>query len=162
MTILKCKILDQSYELDSADLPEASREFLLAYGYKQYIADGAAVSKFDSDGTELTDDEMEAAKVEGADKRFANVQSGDFTRTASRDPVEVETRRVAQAWLRAECKARKLKYPDGKANKAAREALWAQIEKSPKWAEFVATAEVNIAKAAELASGGFDLGAILK
>lgn len=150
--MLKTKILEREWSVDETELPPASLAFLLQYGFKQYLADGAAVSKEDDDGNLKTDEEMLEEKLSGIQKRLGNVVEGDFSRTVSRDPFDSECRRVGMQMLRDACKAKKIKFPDGKANKAAREKLFADLQTSPAWELVEEKARRNITEAAALAA----------
>ena len=151
MQTLSTKLLGSTYSVELADIPPESVAFLLSYGFKQYVADGAAVSKQDPDGNDRSDAEIEELKLDGIAKRMENIRAGDFTRTASRDPFDVEVRRVAMDFLKARAKAQKIKWPVGKANtpagdaaKAQREKWLAELKASPRWGTIEATATANI------------------
>lgn len=70
-----------------ADLPEASQLFQVEYGAKQYVQDGAAVSKKENEGKDderlRTAEEIAALKIEGVNERVANLLAGEFTRRSS-------------------------------------------------------------------------------
>lgn len=69
--------------IDFSALPEASQLFVVEYGLKQYIQDGAAVSKKDSDGNEKSEQDIANEKREGVEERVANLQAGEFTRRST-------------------------------------------------------------------------------
>lgn len=77
------------------DLPEASREFIIRYGLKQYIADGTASA------------ETEAQFVGGIETRIAKLKAADFTRTRGETKAKPDTETSrATALVRAEIKKR--------------------------------------------------------
>lgn len=75
--------------LDLNALRPESVAFLLTYGVKQYVQDGAAVSKLHASGERKgeakTDDEIAAEKADGVRERLANIEAGTF---ATRGPAE--------------------------------------------------------------------------
>jgi hypothetical protein len=79
-----------------ADLPEASQLFQVEYGAKQYLQDGAAVSKKENEGKDderlRTPEEIAALKIEGVNERVANLQAGEFTRRSSAVKLTPEQR----------------------------------------------------------------------
>src|SRR5215207_9839998 len=82
------------------NLPEASQRFIIEYGLKQYIQDGAAVSKeFTSGerkGEKKTAEEIAAEKTEGVEERLDNLRSGEFIRRGTVERLSPEEmRRVA-------------------------------------------------------------------
>lgn len=101
------------------DLPEESRSFVIEYGLRQYIQDGAAVSKTFTDkerkGQVKTDDEIAAEKQDGVLERLENLKSGEFTRRgvgeAKMTPEERERSNVIMAALTAAAKAANVKLP---------------------------------------------------
>ena len=76
--------------VDFTTLPEASQAFVIEYGLRQYIQDGAAVSKLFASGERKGEAKSEAEiaeeKAEGVRERLANLQSGDFTRRGTAAP----------------------------------------------------------------------------
>jgi hypothetical protein len=76
--------------VDVEALPAPSVQFIMEYGLRQYIQDGAAVSKVFTDkdrkGQEKTDDEIATEKREGVEERVANLLSGEFTRRGPAQP----------------------------------------------------------------------------
>lgn len=69
--------------IDFAALPDASQQFIVEYGLRQYVQDGAAVSKQVKDGEVMRDrtaDEIADLKREGVEERIANLLAGEFTR----------------------------------------------------------------------------------
>jgi hypothetical protein len=96
-----------------ADLPEESQRFVVEYGIRQYLNDGAAVSKLHTDkerrGIAKTELEILNEKQDGVTERLANLQSGEFTRrgtgAAKMTPEEKERYSIVQARLDAMAKA---------------------------------------------------------
>lgn len=117
--------------IDFDTLPIESRVFVIEYGLKQYIADGAAVSKeFQSGerkGEKKTADEIAAEKTEGVQERIENLMSGEFTRrgpgAAKLTPEERERDSIIMAQLAAWAKARNSKLPTKTGKKADPELL---------------------------------------
>ena len=115
MTLLSTTILGTVYETETADLPTASVEFLLNYGYRQYLADGAAVAKLDKDGNVRDKDEITDLKTTGVERRFDNVKVGSFPAGGGiRDPLASEIRRVTWKLLKSAAKAQNRKLPTDK------------------------------------------------
>jgi hypothetical protein len=77
------------------DLPEDTQIFVVEYGLKQYIQDGAAVSKLHTDkdrkGQTKTEEEIAQEKREGVAERVENLTSGTFTRRGTAERVDPET-----------------------------------------------------------------------
>lgn len=100
-------------DIDFATLPEASQAFVIEYGLKQYIQDGAAVSKTFTDkdrkGQAKTEAEIEAEKREGVEERLANLVSGEFSRRGpaapKRTPEERHRDEIVQEALERIAKA---------------------------------------------------------
>jgi hypothetical protein len=99
--------------VDTTQLPEASVAFIMEYGLRQYIQDGAAVSKVFTDkerkGQAKTDDEIATEKAEGVKERVENLLSGEFTRrgpaAAKMTPEEKERDAIIMAKLTERAKA---------------------------------------------------------
>lgn len=127
-------------DLDTDALPAESNAFALEYGIRQYVQDGAAVSKTFASGErkgELkTDDEIAAEKQEGVRERIENLMSGEFTRrgpgAAKLSPEERERDSIIMAQLAAWAKARDSKLPT-KTGKNANPELLAKLV--AKWYE---------------------------
>lgn len=136
-------------EIDTAELSPASVDFLLQYGIRQYLADGAAVAKVDSDGNDRTSNEISMLKQEGIHKRLANIESGVFPAGGgNRDPLETEINRVARAAFAKAVKATGKKLPD---DKEARKVLLKSFT-SKNYAAFEGIAQQNLANLADLGS----------
>lgn len=119
--------------LDFATLPAESQAFLAEYGLRQYLQDGAAVSKVhasgDKKGTEKTPDEIEAEKREGVQARVENVLNGTFTRRSAAeptDPVAAMRQRILVERITAAAKASKTKIPP-RTGKDANPDWWNKI-----------------------------------
>jgi hypothetical protein len=105
--------------VDVEALPAKSMEFIIEYGLRQYIQDGAAVSKLvlsgDDKGRAKTEDEIATEKREGVEERVANLLSGEFTRrgpaAAKLSPEEREREAIIMAALTAAAKAANVKLP---------------------------------------------------
>lgn len=124
--------------LDLAALPLESLAFALAYGLKQYIADGAAGSE-DQAGYKL-----------GIDQRVQKLIEADFTRTrgeggAKPDSEESRARKLATAFIRE-----KLKAANAKAEaKQIAESAAKLVAADPKWKKLAAKQLAEEAKVRE-------------
>jgi len=105
------------------NLPEASQRFIIEYGLKQYIQDGAAVSKeFTSGerkGEKKTAEEIAAEKTEGVEERLDNLRSGEFIRRGTVERLSPEEmRRVAyiEDTIRTAAAKARVKLPTKKAD----------------------------------------------
>lgn len=80
--------------VDVESLKPESLSFLLEYGIRQYLQDGAAVSKTFTDkerkGQVKTDDEIAAEKTEGVKERLENIANGEFTRRTTEPKLSPE------------------------------------------------------------------------
>jgi len=70
----------QEHDIDVNKLPAESVAFLLEYGIKQYLSDGAAVSLRDKNGDLRPQEEVAAAKIEGVRLRKQNILEANFAR----------------------------------------------------------------------------------
>lgn len=111
--------LDAAIEIGLDQLSESAVTFLLDYGIRQYLADGAAVALKNDEGNVRPLAERNEEKRVGIERRLDNVLTGDFTRTVSRDPFAVEFRRVAKELLTAAAKAQNKKLPTDKDERRA-------------------------------------------
>lgn len=140
--------------IDWDNLPGASREFIIAYGLKQYLADGAAGA--------ANHDEL----VNGVEARVAKLLSGDLTRRASGvERQDTETGRalkLARAAIRALCKVQGVPVPEKdklgemaakliESNPQYRKDAQAQLKAEAKAVESFAGDETMAALLAELA-----------
>lgn len=102
-------------------LPEVSRTFVIEYGLRQYIQDGAAVMKKDEDGNPRPADDIAADKKAGVEARLANLASGEFARRSTKapvDPAERERLAIIRADLSAWAKAAGKSLPTRTGKKA--------------------------------------------
>ena|SRR5215207_6139844 len=120
---LETNIAGVACVVDFATLPEASQSFVIEYGLRQYLQDGAAVSKLflsgDRKGEAKTADEIAAEKAEGVTERLANLASGEFTRRGSAERLSPEeSRRVAyiEEVIRSAAAKARVKLPTKKAD----------------------------------------------
>lgn len=124
--------------LDMAALPKESLEFILAYGVRQYLADGAAGSE-DQAGFNL-----------GIEQRIRKLLEADFSRSrgeaqAKPDSEEVRARKLAAMAIRE-----KLKAAGAKADaKAINEAAAKMVAADPKWVKAAAKQLADEAKLRE-------------
>lgn len=132
-----------SVEFDK--LPEASREFIIRYGLKQYLADGVA-------GVE-TQDEFNA----GVTERTTKLEKGDLSRerkaSAKVDDETGRTIKLVREMIRGKIKGANLKVE--------KEAFDAMVEKflsdESKTAPFRAEAERQLAQEAKASAASADL-----
>lgn len=135
-------------EIDTETLSGTSVDFLLQYGIRQYLADGAAVAKEDKEGNDRTPDEIFMLKQEGIHKRLANIETGIFPAGGgSRDPHDTETNRVAREAFKKAVRASGKKMPADK--EVAKEMFKAYRAKHLAHFEEIATR--NLAAMADLA-----------
>lgn len=128
-------------ELDWENLPSESRDFVIHYGLKQYLADGAAGA--------TSRDEM----VAGVDERVRKLREADFTRRTGEAKPDSETTRaikLAKAAIRAAAKAKGVNPPSGDkmAEMAAR-----LVESNPQYRKDAAKQLEAERKAAEAFAG---------
>jgi hypothetical protein len=97
------------------ELPESSKTFVIEYGLRQYINDGAAASLKDADGNRKSDEDLATEKRTGVERRLENLRSGEFTRRTAAEPKDpvLATRRAVlmEVYVKPAIKAgnRKLK-----------------------------------------------------
>ena len=131
---LAATIAGVAVDVDFADLPEASRAFIIEYGLKQYIQDGAAVSKTfasgDRKGVAKTEAEIAEEKAAGVKERLENLASGEFTRRGPAQPKATPEERhraaIVQEKLEAIAKATGKSLPK-RAGKSANPELLAKL-----------------------------------
>jgi hypothetical protein len=96
--------------VDFAELSADSQRFVVEYGLKQYIQDGAAVSaKFtsgDRKGEAKSEAEMLEEKREGVVERVQNLLTGDFTRRGPSAPKMTPEERERDAIIMQRLEAR--------------------------------------------------------
>jgi hypothetical protein len=117
------------------DLPPESQCFVAEYGLRQYVQDGAAVSKVHTDkdrkGVAKTDDEIAAEKQDGVTERLENLKTGEFTRRGPSAPkmTPEERERDAIVMQRLEARAKTLgKKLPAKTGKNADPELLAKLK----------------------------------
>jgi hypothetical protein len=92
--------------VDVESLPATSVAFIMEYGLRQYIQDGAAVSKVyttkERKGEVKTDEEIEAEKADGVKERVENLLSGEFTRRGPAAPKQTPEERYREQMVMAE------------------------------------------------------------
>lgn len=108
--------------LDWNALPDESQAFVIAYGLKQYLADGMAGK------------ETEADAKAGVEARVAKLLAADFTRTrgegnAKPDSVEGRALKLARAFIRAKLKSANKTAEKEQVDAAAKKL----VETQPKW-----------------------------
>ena len=92
MISVHVKKLGTTHEFDETALPATTIAFLLRYGFKQWLNDGAAVDrkKF------VADDEALAEAKAGVEDRIARIHSGDMpTERGESDPALRAQRKFA-------------------------------------------------------------------
>lgn len=104
-------------------LPEKTRDFVIAYGLKQYLADGMAGAADRS------------AAQEGIDKRVTKLVEGDFTRTRGEstkvDSVDQRALKLIRQFIRDQAKAQSLKLDKEQVDETA--ALYLESPKGQKY-----------------------------
>ena len=135
--------------VDWENLPEPSRSFIIRYGLKQYLADGAAGA--------ANHDEL----VGGVDARMTKLANADFQRTRGDGSAKLDTEerialRLAKEMIRAKLKANKLEAPKEKVEAAA-VALLAKDTDEAKGIKAEAKRQMTAkAKLAEASDAGAD------
>lgn len=116
--------------VDVETLKPESLEFLIEYGIKQYLADGAAVSKEwktgDRKGELKTEEEIAAEKEEGVRERLQNIADGTFVRRGTAEklsPEETIRQRILIEKIEAAGRAAKVKLPN-RTGKDANKDWW--------------------------------------
>lgn len=94
----RSKFAPKAVAVDFAALPQASQDFIVRYGLKQYLADGVA-------GAESQEDFNT-----GVDERLGKLKSGDLTRTKGDGAKKPDTetgraQKLAKGAIRAKIKA---------------------------------------------------------
>lgn len=86
------KKANAKYEVNFAELPKVTQEYIIAYGWRQAISDAVASAK------------SEAEAKGAADKRFDNLLKGIVRAERESDPVSQEARQIAvkmtNAWAK--------------------------------------------------------------
>jgi hypothetical protein len=137
-------------EIDWENLPQASREFIVAYGLKQYLADGAAGAQ--------SHDEL----VQGVAERVRKLETADFQRKGSgAERGDTETTlalKFAREAIRAACKAQNMAAP---AKEKLAEMAKGLIESNPKYRKDAQAELARRAKATEAFAGDEAMQALL-
>jgi hypothetical protein len=118
-------------DVRAEDLPAESLAFVFEYGLRQYIQDGAAVSKTfasgDRKGQLKSDEEIAAEKQDGVTERLENLRTGEFTRRSAAGPKmtpeEKHRDQIVMDRLEAAVKAVGKKLPTKTGKNADPEAL---------------------------------------
>lgn len=99
-------------EIDFDALPDASRDFVIRYGLKQYLADGAAGAG------------SNAELVAGVEERVRKLREADFQRTRGEGSAKPDTEeriamKLAKELIRVKAKAAGVTLPKEKVEAAA-------------------------------------------
>lgn len=150
--------------VDEAELPAESVAFLLEYGFKQYLQDGAAVSAYhmarkgepkDDKGRLIGDDglpvrkseeEMIAERRDGIAKRLENIRNGTFDRRATErlTPEETVRQQFVRERIRAAARAAKVDIPPLTGKKADPE--WWQRQEARYYERHRAAVDKEVAR----------------
>lgn len=138
--------------IDWENLPDESRTFIVRYGLKQYLADGAAGA--------ANHDEL----VSGVTARMEKLAKADFARTRGDGPAKPDTEeritlRLLKEAIRAAAKAQNVTLPKEKVEEAAK-ALAANAE-HPRTVEAVKEAKRQMAAKAKMTDSAADADTIL-
>lgn len=149
------------YDTETAK-PE-SRLFLEEYGWRQYVQDGAAVSKLftsgDRKGEAKTDAEIAEEKALGVAARLVNIELGEFVRRGTVErltPEEAERIAVCEAAIRDAASAAKVKLPTKKAD-----ADWWKDRVAKYYAKYQADVDKEVARRMRQAAKAVDMTGIL-
>lgn len=106
--------------IDFDSLPQESKDFIISYGLKQYLNDGAAVAKdIEGDRNEL--------KADGVQKRLTKLLEGTVKERASGPRGDQEARdrkEIAVAYIKARAQAKGASMPKGDDLAKMIETLW--------------------------------------
>jgi len=110
--------------LDVATLPKASQEFLMTYGLRQYLSDGAAVGKDEAE-SEAERNKLKAGRVLD---RVKKLQDGTMSvrggGTRVTDPIQKIKRDIALEILKKHWRDNGIAAPKGAELTAKVEAFW--------------------------------------
>lgn len=140
----RSKFAPVTVEVDFTTLPQASQDFLVAYGIKQYLADGVAGAESDQDFNE------------GVAARLAKMKDGTVGVRGSgegkgpTDSVEVLARQLARQAINAALKAQGIDKPEAEAMNAAITQLLASDNGAAFRTEAATQIEARKAKTASL------------
>jgi len=136
--------------VDWENLPEASRSFVIAYGLKQYLADGAAGAQ--------SNDEL----TQGVAERLRKLETADFVRKGTGvergDTESTLALRFAKDAIKAACKAQNMAAP-GKEKLG--EMAKGLVASNPKYTADAKKELERRAKAAEAFAGDDAMQALL-
>ncbi len=135
----RSKFQPKTVEIAWAALPQASQDFIVRYGLKQYLADGVA-------GCESQDEFNK-----GVDERLNKLVSGDLTRTKGEGAKRPDTETGRAQKLAKESIRAKIKEANLTVTAEAREAIYAKfLADETKMAPFVAEAKRQLAMEAQV------------
>lgn len=140
------KKADARFETDFDQLPQASREFIISYGYRQIIADACASAKTEGEALGM------------CQKRHDNLVKGILRSERESDPVAVEAKAIATKlttkWARENGIALTAKDDADSATKAQVETnqatFIARVAKLKVDERVLAQAKANVAALADL------------
>lgn len=144
-TTARSKFTPKAVEVDFDKMAEASRDFLLRYGWKQYVSDGVAGAK------------SQAEFDEGVAERLEKIATSNFSRAKGErdglvDDVETLASQKARAIIKTALKAKGVTKPD----KETMDRLLGQVRAGTKWQSLLDEATADI-KARKAAAADFDL-----
>jgi hypothetical protein len=148
---LSATVAAVEFERMADDLPQASLEFLLRYGFRQYLQDAVAMSKEEQDEIRETAEEagenpelaLADAKALRVQTRLDKIDAGTcLERSVTRDPLEAEIKRVALVALKALAKAQQKKLPKDQKDRNVILARFIQANRE----RFEVTAKENLAQ----------------
>lgn len=123
---------ESAVELDFASLPQAAQEFIVAYGLRQYLNDGAAVAKDECD----SEDERNKLKIDRINERVQKLRDGTMSQrgggTRVTDPIQKIKREIATEILKAYAKANDITMWKGAELTAKIETFWEKNGDKPK------------------------------
>ena len=125
--------------VDFAKLPQASQDFIIAYGLKQYLSDGVAgvESQLEFDN--------------GIIDRMKKLDSGDLTRTRGEGKAKPDTETGRAQKLAKEAIRAKIKAASAEVTTEQREAIYAKFfADETKMAPFMAEAKRQLAGEAKM------------
>lgn len=113
--MFEANIAGVACKVDVNGLKPESLAFVIEYGLRQYLQDGAAASLKDKDGNVKTDEALAAEKADGVRQRLQNIVDGTFVRrnagAAKATPEERERASYIQEVIRGAAKAVGKKMP---------------------------------------------------
>jgi len=137
--------------VDWENLPQESRDFIILYGLKQYMADGAAGA--------TSHDELK----QGVEERYRKLREADFQRRGTgverQDSETGRALKLARAAIRAACKAKNVGTPE---KEKLAEMAAGLIEKNPQYRKDAKAQLAAEAKAVEGFTGDDAMQALLQ